>query len=94
MMTDCISVRGKNQNKMTEKVRECRRILTDAVVIDSWTDAVNHLSSAVLERIVIFGTNRIPNTYSLVKIERIEYRIIIRLQETIGVVFEYLKLFE
>ena len=49
---------------------------------------------SVLERIVNFGTNRIPNTYSIVRIERTEYRVITRLKKTIRVVFEYLKLFE
>jgi len=47
---------------------------------------------SVLERIVNFGTNRIPNTYSKVRIERTEYRVITRSKKTIRVVFEYLKL--
>ena len=50
--------------------------------------------AAVLERIVNFGTNRIPNTYSIVRIERTKYRVITRSKKTIRVVFEYLKLFE
>ena len=49
---------------------------------------------AVLERIVNFGTNQIPNTYLIVRIERTEYRVITRSKKTIRVVFEYLKLFE
>ena len=48
----------------------------------------------VLEQIVNFGTNRIPNTYSIVRIGRTEYRVITRSKKTIRVVFEYLKLFE
>ena len=50
--------------------------------------------TTVLERIVNFGTNRIPNTYLKVRIEQTEYRVITRSQKTIQVVFEYLKLFE
>ena len=52
------------------------------------------VSRSVLERIVNFGTNRIPNTYSIVRIERTEYQVITCSQKTIRVVFEYLKLFE
>ena len=52
------------------------------------------LFKTVLERIVNFGTNRIPNTYSIVRIEQIEYRVITRSQKTIRIVFENLKLFE
>ena len=48
----------------------------------------------VLEWIVNIGTNQIPNTYSIVKIEQIEYRVISCSQKTIWVVFKYLKLFE
>ena len=52
------------------------------------------MSKTVLERIENFGTNRIPNTYLIVRIERTEYRVITCLKKTIRVVFEYLKLFE
>ena len=31
---------------------------------------------SVLEQIVNFGTNRIPNTYSIVRIEQTKYRVI------------------
>ena len=37
----------------------------------------------VLEQIVNFGTNRILNTYSIVRIEGTEYRVITRSQKTI-----------
>ena len=36
------------------------------------------LSDAVLQRIVNFGTNRIPNIYSIVRIGRTEYQVITR----------------
>ena len=41
----------------------------------------------VLERIVNFGTNRILNPYSIVRIGRTEYRVITRSKKTIQVVF-------
>ena len=50
--------------------------------------------ASVLERIVNFGTNQIPNTYSIVRTKRTKYQVITRSQKTIWVVFEYLKLFE
>ena len=40
---------------------------------------------SVLERIVNFGTNRIPNTYSIVRIERTKYRVITRSKSSIRI---------
>ena len=41
-----------------------------------------------------FETNRISNIIHLMKIERIEYRILFGYQENIRILFEYLKIFE
>ena len=41
-----------------------------------------------------FGTNRISNIIHLMKIWRIEYRILFVHQENIRILFEYLKIFE
>ena len=41
-----------------------------------------------------FGTNRISNIIRLMKIERIEYRILFAYQENIRILFEYLEIFE
>ena len=41
-----------------------------------------------------FGTNRISNIIRLMKIERIEYRILFGYQENIRILFEYLEIFE
>ena len=47
-----------------------------------------------VETNIYFGTNRILNIIRLMKIERIEYRILFAHQENIRILFEYLKIFE
>ena len=47
-----------------------------------------------VETNIYFGTNRISNIIRLMKIERIEYRILFAHQENIRILFEYLKIFE
>ena len=47
-----------------------------------------------VETNIYFGTNRISNIIRLMKIERIEYRILFGYQENIRILFEYLKIFE
>ena len=47
-----------------------------------------------VETNIYFVTNRISNIIRLMKIERIEYRILFAYQENIRILFEYLKIFE
>ena len=47
-----------------------------------------------VEMNIYFGTNRISNIIRLMKIERIEYRILFTYQENIRILFEYLEIFE
>ena len=54
---------------------------------------VANISSSV-ETNIYFGTNRISNIIHLMKIERIEYRILFAHQENIQILFKYLKIFE
>ena len=46
-----------------------------------------------VETNIYFGTNRISNIIRLLKIERIEYRILFAHQENIRILFEYLKIY-
>ena len=47
-----------------------------------------------VETNIYFGMNRISNIIRLLKIERIEYRILFAHQENIRILFKYLKIFE
>ena len=58
---------------------------------------LSHLSHEVYSSVETnnyFGTNRISNIIRLMKIERIEYRILFAYQENIRILFEYLEIFE
>ena len=47
-----------------------------------------------VETNIYFGTNRISNIICLMKIEQIEYQILLAHQENIRILFKYLKIFE
>ena len=63
---------------------------------DDWNSLLHHHSTThnSVETNNYFGTNRISNIIRLMKIERIEYRILFAHQENIRILFEYLKIFE
>ena len=64
------------------------------VGLEDMHDEQDNMVCTSVETNNYFGTNRISNIIRLMKIERIEYRILFGYQENIRILFEYLKIFE
>ena len=72
-------------------------------VFSTWRTHLGHLrpspinfwwKTTSVETNNYFGMNRISNIIRLMKVERIEYRILFAYQENIRILFEYLEIFE